>query len=62
MGFKRAYYVPNGVNEDLFKPIKPIRKEGDWLSVMLGKNVQQKDKENLYYLPFKLLDVKVLLI
>jgi hypothetical protein len=31
MGFKRAYYVPNGVNEDLFKPIKPIRKEGDWL-------------------------------
>jgi hypothetical protein len=31
MGFKRAYYVPNGVNEDLFKPIKPLEKKVIWL-------------------------------
>jgi glycosyltransferase involved in cell wall biosynthesis len=42
MGFKRAYYVPNGVNEDLFKPIKPLREEGDLVVGHVGKECPAK--------------------
>jgi glycosyltransferase involved in cell wall biosynthesis len=42
MGFERAYYVPNGVNEELFKPIKPIRKEGDLIVGHVGKECPAK--------------------
>lgn len=42
MGFKRAYYVPNGVDEELFKPIKPIRKEGELIVGHVGKECPAK--------------------
>jgi glycosyltransferase involved in cell wall biosynthesis len=50
MGFKRAYYVPNGVNEDLFKPIKPIRKEGELVVGHVGKECEAKGQRK-YILP-----------
>ena len=42
MGFKKAYYVPNGVDAELFKPTKPIRKEGQLIVGHVGKECPQK--------------------
>jgi glycosyltransferase involved in cell wall biosynthesis len=45
MGFEKAYYVPNGVNEELFKPIKPIKKEGDLIIGHVGKECPAKGQK-----------------
>lgn len=42
MGFKRAYYVPNGVNEELFKPIKPINPKSELVIGHVGKECPVK--------------------
>jgi glycosyltransferase involved in cell wall biosynthesis len=42
MGFEKSHYVPNGVNEDLFKPINPIKKEGDLVVGHVGKECPAK--------------------
>ena len=50
MGFKHAYYIPNGVDEELFKPIKPIRKEGKLIVGHVGKECPAKGQRE-YILP-----------
>ncbi len=45
MGFKRAYYLPNGVDADLFKPINPIRKEGELIVGHVGKECHVKGQK-----------------
>lgn len=42
MGFKKAFYIPNGVDEKLFKPIEPIKKEGDLIVGHVGKECPVK--------------------
>lgn len=50
MGFKNAYYIPNGVDETLFKPIQPIRKEGKLVVGHVGKECPAKGQRE-YILP-----------
>lgn len=42
MGFKNAHYVPNGVDEELFKPITPIKTEGQLVVGHVGKETPLK--------------------
>jgi glycosyltransferase involved in cell wall biosynthesis len=42
MGFERAYYVPNGVNEELFVPSKPLKEEGELVIGHVGKECAAK--------------------
>jgi glycosyltransferase involved in cell wall biosynthesis len=50
MGFKRAYYIPNGVNADLFKPITPAKKDGPLVVGHVGKECPAKGQRE-YILP-----------
>ncbi len=50
MGFHRAFYLPNGVDEELFKPIKPIRKDGELIVGHVGKECKRKGQKE-YILP-----------
>jgi glycosyltransferase involved in cell wall biosynthesis len=50
MGFTNAYYLPNGVDADLFKPIVPIKKDGDLIVGHVGKECQAKGQRE-YILP-----------
>lgn len=45
MGFQRTFYVPNGVDEELFKPYKPIKKEGDIIVGHVGKETPLKGQK-----------------
>jgi len=50
MGFKEAFYVPNGVDADLFKPINSIKKEGELIVGHVGKDCIRKGQQQ-YILP-----------
>jgi len=50
MGFTNAYYVPNGVDEKLFKIIKPIKKDGNLIVGHVGKECAVKGQRE-YILP-----------
>jgi len=47
MGFKYAHYVPNGVDEELFKPLKPIREDGEMIVGHVGKKCAKKCQETI---------------
>ena len=45
MGFKRAYYIPNGVDEQLFRPIEPIKRDGNLIVGHVGKECPVKGQK-----------------
>jgi spore maturation protein CgeB len=45
MGFKRAHYIPNGVDADLFKPTTPIKKQGQLIVGHVGKECPAKGQK-----------------
>jgi glycosyltransferase involved in cell wall biosynthesis len=47
MGFEHAHYIPNGVEEDLFKPLNPIRKDGDIVVGHVGKKCAKKNQDSI---------------
>lgn len=50
MGFERVYYIPNGVNEKLFRPVKPIplnRKK--LIAGHVGKECHAKGQRDVIY-------------
>jgi len=50
MGFKTVYYVPNGVNEELFRPIKPIPLEREKIVCgHVGKECDAKGQKQIIY-------------
>jgi glycosyltransferase involved in cell wall biosynthesis len=50
MGFKTVYYVPNGVNEKLFRPVKPIPLEREKIICgHVGKECEAKGQRQLIY-------------
>ena len=50
MGFKKAYYLPNGVDADLFRPIEPIKKDGELIVGHVGKECPVKGQRE-YIIP-----------
>jgi glycosyltransferase involved in cell wall biosynthesis len=42
MGFKKAYYIPNGVDEELFRPIEPIKRNSELIVGHVGKECPVK--------------------
>ena len=42
MGFKKAYYIPNGVDHELFRPIEPIKPKGELIVGHVGKECPVK--------------------
>ena len=50
MGFKKAFYIPNGVDEELFRPIKPIEKNKELVVGHVGKECPVKGQKE-YILP-----------
>lgn len=50
MGFVNAHYVPNGVNEEMFRPIKPIPKERQRIMCgHVGKECPAKGQKEIIY-------------
>ena len=45
MGFKNAHYIPNGVDEELFKPINPINPKGELVVGHVGKECPVKGQK-----------------
>jgi len=45
MGFEKAHYIPNGVNEELFKPITPIKEDGKLVVGHVGKECPVKGQK-----------------
>jgi glycosyltransferase involved in cell wall biosynthesis len=58
MGFNKAYYLPNGVDENLFKPIKQIRKEGELIVGHVGKETPLKGQREYIIPAIKTCNVK----
>jgi glycosyltransferase involved in cell wall biosynthesis len=58
MGFKHAHYVPNGVEEELFKPLKPIREDGELIVGHVGKKCAKKCQETIILPAIKKANVK----
>lgn len=50
MGFERVYYTPNGVNEKLFRPVKPIPIQRKTLIAgHVGKECHAKGQKDIIY-------------
>jgi len=50
MGFERVYYIPNGVNEKLFRPVKPIPLQRKTLIAgHVGKECHAKGQKDIIY-------------
>jgi hypothetical protein len=47
MGFNNAYYVPNGVDEELFKPIKPVGQNKQLVVGHVGKECPAKGQREI---------------
>lgn len=43
---KNAHYVPNGVDEKLFRPTKPITRDGDLIVGHVGKKCKEKGQDS----------------
>jgi glycosyltransferase involved in cell wall biosynthesis len=55
MGIERVYYIPNGVNEKLFRPVKPIPLERDKIIVgHVGKECIAKGQKEIIYPAIKM--------
>lgn len=44
---KNIYYVPNGVDEEIFQPFKPIDKDGPLIAGHVGKRCPQKHQDDI---------------
>jgi glycosyltransferase involved in cell wall biosynthesis len=50
MGFEKVYYIPNGVNEELFRIVKPIPEKRDKIVVgHVGKECPAKGQAEIIY-------------
>lgn len=58
MGFKKSFYVPNGVDENLFKPINHIKKSGDLVVGHVGKKCSAKGHDEFILPAIKKCGVK----
>lgn len=50
MGFKKAFYLPNGVDANLFRPIEPIKENGELVVGHVGKECPVKGQRE-YIIP-----------
>jgi glycosyltransferase involved in cell wall biosynthesis len=50
MGFKKAFYLPNGVDANLFRPIEPIKENGELIVGHVGKECPVKGQRE-YIIP-----------
>lgn len=58
MGFEHAHYIPNGVDDELFTPISPIREDGDLVVGHVGKKCAKKNQESIILPAIKKAGVK----
>lgn len=58
MGYKRAFYVPNGVDTDLFRPINPLKESGELIAGHVGKDCIAKGQRECIFPAIKTTGVK----
>ena len=58
MGFQNAFYLPNGVDEELFKPIIPIKKDGELIVGHVGKETHLKGQREFILPAIQLVGAK----
>lgn len=58
MGFEYAHYIPNGVEENLFKPLNPIKEDGELIVGHVGKKSAKKCQETIILPAIKKAKVK----